>query len=237
MRFVEWNCCEGFKADLPALVELGCDVAVLCEVPQAPPPASLLPPVIDWHWTGQYVRKGLAVAGFDRLLRRVDERAGAGSYTVAAETSEGIGVLGMWTCPPKGSTYGAQARATIDAHADWLRETPTIIAGDFNLAPFGIEDGRTGILRALFADLSELGYTSVYHHFFGEDFGSETRPTYFHRRKEAEPFHIDFCFLHESLLPQLRTVEVGDYARWVARRSELVAGHSDHVPLIVDLDL
>jgi hypothetical protein len=237
VRFVEWNCCEGLASDLPALLDLGCDLAVLCEVPQTPPPANLLQPEIDWHWAGQLPRKGLAVASFGEPLTRGEERAGAGSYTVATETQNGVGVLGIWTCPPKGSTYGAQARATIDTHADWLRETPSIVAGDFNLAPFGIEDGRNGILRTLFTDLEALGYRSVYHHFFGEEFGAETRPTYFHRRKEADRFHIDFVFLHRDLLPQLRAVEVGAYDRWVARRSEFVAGHSDHVPIVVDLDL
>lgn len=237
MRFVEWNCCEGFASDLPALLELGCDLAVLCEVPEMPPPVNLIDPEIDWHWAGRYPRKGLAIASFGGPLTRGAERIGAGSFTVSAETKAGIGILGIWTCPPRGSSYGAQARATIDTYADWLRDTPSIVAGDFNVAPRGIEDTRTGVLRALFADLDALGYRSVYHHYFGEEYGAETRATYFHRRRPAEPFHIDFVFLHQDLLPQVRAVEVGTYERWVARRNEYVAGHSDHVPIVVDLDL
>lgn len=214
MRFVEWNCCEGFASDLPALLELGCDLAVLCEVPEMPPPVNLIDPEIDWHWAGRYPRKGLAIASFGGPLTRGAERIGAGSFTVSAETKAGIGILGIWTCPPRGSSYGAQARATIDTYADWLRDTPSIVAGDVNVAPRGIEDTRTGVLRALFADLDALGYRSVYHHYFGEEYGAETRATYFHRRRPAEPFHIDFVFLHQDLLPQVRAVEVGTYERW-----------------------
>jgi hypothetical protein len=206
-------------------------------VPERGPAPTLLGPSIDWHWTGQYPRKGLALATFDSMLTPASQRTGAGSFAIAAQTSAGIGVLGIWTCPPKGSTYGAQAVATVNAYGDWLAETPSIVAGDFNLAPLGIEDGRNGVLRALFASLGELGYTSVYHHHFREEYGAETRPTYYHRRKAADRFHIDFCFLHRELLPQVRAVEVGNYDAWVARRSEFVAGHSDHVPLVVDLDI
>ncbi len=233
MRFVEWNCCEGFDRDLPALIELGCDLAVLCEVPQALPPRSLLDPEIDWCWTGDLPRKGLAVASFGSSLTADEERSGRGTHTVAATTTEGIGVLGIWTCPPKGATYGAQAHAAIDVYADWLRDTPSIVAGDFNLAPNGTEDAA---LRKVFDDLERLGYRSAYHHHFTETYGAETRPTFFFRRKLDAPFHIDYRFVHESLVPQIRSVEVGSFERWVARQGDL-AGQSDHVPLIVDLDV
>jgi exodeoxyribonuclease III len=235
---MEWNCCGGFNTVLPVVLDVGCDLAVLCEVAEQPPPPTLLGPAIDWHWEGQYQSKGLAVAAFGGApLDRIDRREGSGLFSIAAEASSGYGVLGIWTCPPRGTTYGLQATSTIAAHADWLRSRPSIVAGDFNLAPFGSEDRRTGVLRTLFADLERLGYRSGYHHFFQEEYGSETRPTYFHRRKPDAPFHIDFCFLHESLLPQIRAIEVGGFERWVARPSEMVTGHSDHVPIVLDLDI
>ncbi len=83
--------------------------------------------------------------------------------------------------------------------------------------------------------LDQLGSVSVYHEHSDEDYGSETRPTYFHRRRQAEAHHIDFCFVHRSLVPRVRGFEVGTYDRWVARRDRS-AGLSDHVPLILDLD-
>jgi endonuclease/exonuclease/phosphatase family metal-dependent hydrolase len=46
-----------------------------------------------------------------------------------------------------------------------------------------------------------------------------------------KPFQIDFCFIANSLLLQLRSVQVGTYGDWIAPRI------SDHTPLVIDLDL
>jgi hypothetical protein len=236
MRFVEWNCAGGFDRDLPRLVELGCDLAVLCEVPEVGPPASSTDPAVDWRWTGGGSAKGLALASFGGKLAGVDNQEDRGSLAIAGTDSTGIGVLGIWAWQPKGSTYGAQVTNTVTAYSDWLCDTPSIVAGDFNLIPSRSEDTKSDVLRELVVHLDGLGYKSAYHHFFAEEYGSETRPTYFHHFKEAAPFHIDFCYIHKSLLPQIKSVEVGTYDGWVARVGD-VAGHSDHVPMIVDLDI
>ncbi len=236
MRFVSWNCCEGFARDLVHLRELGCDVAVLAEVPRVVPASrSLFDAAIDWQWAGYFEGKGLAVAGFGSTVTPLDARADAGTHCLAAETEFGFGVLGIWSCPPKGSTYGAQVRSAIAAHADWLADGPAIVAGDFNLQPDGLEDKRTGVLRAVFADMADLGYVSAYHHVTGDEYGAETTPTYFHQRKQAAPFHIDFCFVHRDLLPRITALQVGSFDHYVAPQGTLT-GLSDHVPLIVDLD-
>jgi hypothetical protein len=234
VRFVEWNTCGGLATSVACLQELGCDAAVLCEVPSTPPAPSLTDPAIDWQWAGDLASKGLALAAFGTKLTPQVASAGAGAFGIAATMANDVGLLGIWTQAPN---YGDQAARTIEAHADWLRETPGIVAGDFNVAPRGTEDTRTGVLQRIFDSLDRLGYSSVYHHHFNEVYGSETRPTYFHRRKAEDPFHIDFCFVHKSLLPQVRRVEVGDYGRWVARSDPRRPGFSDHVPMMVDIDV
>lgn len=233
MRFVSWNCCEGFERDLAHLRQLGCDVAVLAEVPRAAPTPTILDPNVDWHWSGEYERKGLALAGFGTTLSPLELPSDAGTFCVAADTGFDVRVLGIWSCPRKGSTYGNEVHSTIRAHADWLQSRPALVAGDFNLQPGGLEDAKTGILRTIFDDLGDLGYTSVYHHITGEEFGTETTPTYFHRRKQDDAFHIDFCFAHHSLLPRITSFRVGSFDDYVARTH--VNGLSDHVPLILDL--
>jgi hypothetical protein len=64
-RIVWWNCCQGFERDLPQLREIGCDVGMLAEVPQARSEGSLLDPAPSWHWCGDVANKGLAIAGFN----------------------------------------------------------------------------------------------------------------------------------------------------------------------------
>jgi hypothetical protein len=237
VRFVAWNCHGGLKRKLQLLTELGTDVAVLSEVAQIAPATSLLQPSIGWAWAGKLTSRGLAIATLTGDLQTVAPREHSGSFSVAGLLSSGTGVLGIWTCPPnKGDPYGPEALAAIDAYGDWLRDVPVIVAGDFNLQPNGLEDAKTGVLKRVFAQLHALGYASVYHHHFKEKFGEETHPTHYWTFKETAPFHIDYCFAPESLLAQVRNVEVGTYAQWVAKRGDL-AGYSDHVPMIIDFDL
>ena len=59
-------------------------------------------------------------------------------------------------------------------------------------------------------------------------FGEETRASYYHGKKEANPFHIDYCFVPEALVDRLTGVEVGRFADWP---------QSDHRPLTVVIDV
>jgi exonuclease III len=70
---------------------------------------------------------------------------------------------------------------------------------------------------------------SAYHSFHGEAQGAESRPTFFEYRHAHRPYHIDFCFLPAAWRKAIKDVAVGAHADWV--------GLSDHMPMVVDLDL
>lgn len=235
IRFVAWNCCGGFNKDVFQLRQLGCHIAVLAEVPMNPPPPTFEDSAIDWHWDGRD-SKGLALAGFGTTLSPIATPPDSGRYSLAADTPHGFGVLGIWSCPPadKSTTYGHHVVSSINSRADWLANTPSIVAGDFNLAPFGIEDSKTGVLQEIFTRMTDLGYVSIYHHRTGEPYGSETANTYFHYRHEDKGFHIDYCFVHRDLLPRVANFDVGLYEQYV-RSTDTAKGASDHVPLILDI--
>jgi endonuclease/exonuclease/phosphatase family metal-dependent hydrolase len=76
--------------------------------------------------------------------------------------------------------------------------------------------------------MDDLHLVSAYHVYFGEEFGSETRATHFFRGKPDAPFHLDYCLVPESWKQAITRVEVGTHDEWHR--------HSDHAPLIVDLD-
>jgi endonuclease/exonuclease/phosphatase family metal-dependent hydrolase len=97
--------------------------------------------------------------------------------------------------------------------------------GDFN----DNASYRSGNWQALLDLLQPLGLASAYHEHFHEPFGAETRPTYFHQRKQTSLFHLDYCFLPQTWARQITKVEVGTYDEWHPL--------SDHAPLIVDLAL
>jgi len=82
---------------------------------------------------------------------------------------------------------------------------------------------------ALVERLRILDLASAYHAFFAEKQGAETRPTYYHWRKQTFRHHIDYCFLPNEWTSGVRSVEVGVAEEWL--------GDSDHCPLIVDIDI
>ncbi len=82
---------------------------------------------------------------------------------------------------------------------------------------------------AVFGRLAELGLVSAYHAHHRLGHGQEQHPTYFHRFKADDAWHIDYCFVSRSLLPQVTQVDVTADESWATR--------SDHRPLSVTLPL
>jgi hypothetical protein len=136
-------------------------------------------------------------------------------------------VAGVWPWATKSAkTSYRQAHDGLTLHDGWIRDTPTVILGDFNAnASF---KGRNW--SQLLELTHGLGLVSAYHsHFQGEPFGKEKRPTHFHRGKESAPFHLDYIFLPQDWARRITNVTVGTYSDWHKV--------SDHVPLVVDLVL
>jgi exodeoxyribonuclease-3 len=81
--------------------------------------------------------------------------------------------------------------------------------------------------------LKKLGLVSVYHELRGEPQGGESMPTLYwrDRTKDGPTYHIDYIFLPAQLLTRVRELHVGTYEDWCG------VGLSDHVPILVDVDL
>jgi exonuclease III len=137
-------------------------------------------------------------------------------------------VVGLWTWPTDDPDRSLHYRQAIDGAVRfqaWLSAVPTIVLGDFNdNASF-----KKTAVPELAEKMADAGLVSAYHFWTGEEFGQETRHTYFHHRRDDHGFHLDYCFLPGRWAPFIASVHVGDHLQWGAL--------SDHMPLIVDLDL
>lgn len=72
-------------------------------------------------------------------------------------------------------------------------------------------------------DLASRGIKSAYHDSSGEAHGAEKAHTHYHGLSKGY-FHIDYIFLSEDLMRRKTHFEIGPIK------------HSDHAPLIIDLD-
>jgi hypothetical protein len=234
VRLVTWNCrVGGFRKKAKHVAPLQPDVLVVQEV--EPLESVLLfagegqPTCRERIGGSQAPKRAIAAFSYSATnLTAVDSDQPMFSFRRYRAEREGLvfHVVGVWTVATKDkATSYCQAVEGIRRHADWIQSRPTVILGDFNsTASF-----RPARMADLLERLEPLGLRSAYHEYLREDFGTESRPTYYHRGRRSEPFHLDYCFVPATWVPHITRVEVGTHEDW--------GEFSDHMPLIVDVDV
>ena len=171
IRICSWNVFRGAIEDSwEQLAPLQPDVAVLPEC------ASPQDSVLDGRvlWTGDKPNHGLGIVlrqGWE--LTRLDDGPG---HTIAARVDgpERFNLIGVWTLPKP--TYAEVMYAVLEHFEGMIRQTPTVIAGDFNTSStFDLPNSRLNHAEVV-RRMEELGLVSAYHVFHGEGHGEETRP-------------------------------------------------------------
>ncbi len=245
MRIVTWNCCQGFAAKLPLLLGLDFDVAV---VPECGP----VHVGLDQHRELTSVLRQPVPGGSKHLgvfaqdpwqvepLHLSSAVEMPWVLPVAVSGPLEFTLLAVWT-QSKPSPYTAQTHRVV-AELLPLLSGPVMVAGDFNapghaashhltphLATVGLLDDA-GLVSA-FAAARGVAQSDLYRD------GPDTQPspalqepTYYHWRRRDLPWHIDHVFVRRDWTDGIAT-SVGSYDDWVA------TGHSDHVPVVVDLQV
>ena len=58
------------------------------------------------------------------------------------------------------------------------------------------------------SDLSKIEINSLYHRYFNEEQGKETKPTFFLQRNRAKPYHIDYIFASKEIENNMTNFEI-----------------------------
>lgn len=244
MRIVVWNCAMRLRGEkLHALEDLQPDLAIVpeCESPQKLWGKQPLLAPIPMEWIGDDEKKGLGVLAFNgyRIARHVDYDPGL-RWILPIEVRGPINfhLLAVWATDHRirqGDNEGrsGQPLEAVQRYHSFLAAGPTTVAGDFsNNLPW--DQGMKATHHAhTVAGLERLEMASAYHVGRGELHGKESSATSFGRGRNPDrpKYHVDYCFLPLDWCSQLREVEVGAFDAWVGK------GLSDHVPLVVDIDL
>lgn len=234
MRFVTWNCrIGGFRKKVKHIVPMMPDVLAVQEVEPLDKVRQFAgdcqPTFRDRATCPEFPKRSIGMFSYtDARLRAVDLADIMHSFRRYEVNCDGVtfNVAVAWPYKTKiAKDAYRQAHEGLTRHRTWIKRRPTVVLGDFNQ--------NASFKGSNWKDLKEiadsLGLVSAYHHFFREPFGSETRPTYFHRGAKASAFHLDYCFVPSDWAAHISSVEVGQHADWCTL--------SDHVPLIVDLDI
>ena len=188
----------------------------------------------DSHWVGDNQSKGLGVFTFNgfkiELYKDYSDKYKYILPLVISKEEESYHVMGVWTQKvgekkKDHQNYIRQFQLSLNHYDSFLNHNNVVICGDFNSNLIWKRTGIDQDHQDVLDHLSDKSIYSSYHNFFDEEQGKESHPTYYHYHQEERPFHIDFCFLSQSLINTLQSVEVGKFDDWMDL--------SDHVPMII----
>ena len=219
------------------------DIAVICEC--ATPERLRVRSNIDWIdaepvWIGDNPNKGLGVFAFNGYAVKMEEPHYPTLRHIAPVRISGpasLNLLAVWAQNASaGITRKHQSgplRRALTKYRTFLTDAPLAIAGDFNSNPIWDKPGWRNNHMKLVELLAKLGLVSAYHTVHEEAPGEETIPTLYWRDRKLDgpTYHIDYVFLPQMWSERIEGLRVGNFNDWVG------SGLSDHVPLILDVDI
>jgi exodeoxyribonuclease III len=243
MRLATWNCSMALHRKFEAMLRLRPDIAVICECAEPKRLQALAGSAsirADTVWVGDNRNKGLAVFAFNGYGVSLAVPCHATLRHLAPVRVTGpteYNLLAVWAQNASGGVNRKHQlgplRRALTKYRGFLAERPSIVAGDFNNNVYWHRPGWRINHGNAVADLEQLGLASAYHALRGEPQGRESVPTLYwrDRRKGGPTYHIDYVFLPAAWLVHVRELAVGTFEDWCG------AGLSDHVPIVVDIDL
>ena len=226
MRLIAWNANYNarrrtLEETAALLAQFHADILVISETA---PPCGGNP--LGAHWMG--CTPGLAViarAG----LELVPHPANVGApplmagYSVRGDLD--FSLLALWPVQIDGGlNYHRVLMAALDRYAGLLTSGRAIMAGDLNSNTR--VSGQETTHPKFVAVAESLGLVSAYHALTGDAHGMETVGTYRHGARDSKEFHLDYCFLSNSLVASAN-LSVRRHGDWPQL--------SDHFPVMLDI--
>ena len=188
----------------------------------------------DTLWFGKNENKGIGIFSYRKFRFTVlDNHNQQLQMIIPIGVSDGkfnFNLFAIWANNPtdKDGQYAEQVWKALHHYESLLRNTKTVLAGDFNSNSIWDRKSREGNHSNIVQFLENKGIFSTYHLHHKQTQGREEHPTLYLYRHENKPYHLDYCFVSTDMAKKLRSVEVGAYNSWTK--------YSDHVPVIVTFD-
>ena len=182
-------------------------------------------------WFGDNCKKGLGVFSYSDLELELHEEYNTSFKYIIPIKVKGpleLNLFAIWAMNDLEDTrkrYIGQVYSAITYYEELLNE-PTVIMGDLNwnvIWDANPDYPLYGTLTEVIKILENKDIRSIYHEFYKESFGKETKPTLFMYHRQNRPYHVDYCFASSDR--KVSNVEVGNFDEWIKK--------SDHMPIIV----
>lgn len=236
MKIVTWNCNGALRNKFEHLSVLNADIYIIqeCENPELANHS----PYISWSenylWQGDNKNKGLGI--FAKNKTKIELLSWSNTYKehnvkhfLPCLVNNDFQLLSIWTSQNNSPNFGYIGQLWKYLEINKTKFNKIILAGDFNSNSIWDEWDRWWNHSDVVNDLSKMNIFSLYHWYFNEGQGKETRPTFFHHRNILRPYHIDFIFASKELGEAMTNFEIADIENWIS--------YSDHLPVVCDLNI
>lgn len=235
MKIVVWNCNMSFRKKAEFILTEKPDIII---VPESENPEKLrfkkgvtLPN--DVFWYGDNPNKGIGVYSYSDFTISISELHNPDFRYVIPLIIKNSHIefilIAVWCQKPKISdNYGIHTWNAIRYYSQLLSNEKVIMAGDFNSSSIWDKKKREANHSNIVDKLKIKGIENVYHVFYNEEQGKESRATLYMHRKVDRPYHIDFCFASNYFINRLKDVSIGQYEIWTRL--------SDHKPVICEFE-
>lgn len=236
MKILTWNSSMKFREKIKRILPLAPDIAVIpeCEAKEKWRSSKYEEYIKQFLWFGNNPNKGIGVFSFNeefKLELHPDYNPDY-KYIIPIKVSgeEDFILLAVWTqnSNKQFDSYIGQLFLALE-HYKLLLNKPCFIMGDWNSNKIFDHIKRVGNHSEVLEMLKSHDIYSVYHKYFKEEQGEESRATHYFRKEVNLPFHIDYIFSSINYLSRLQTAEIGTYQDWIQ--------YSDHVPIFATFEV
>ncbi|OXB02545.1 exonuclease [Flavobacterium oncorhynchi] len=237
MKLIAWNCNMAFRKKAKFILTHNPDIVIIseCENPEKLKFSNEVQTPNDILWYGTNPNKGLGVLSYSNYHFQLLNCHNPDFKNILPIAITGgkvdFTLFAIWANNPadKDGAYISQVWKAINYYEDLIKETKTILIGDFNSNTIWDKPRRKGNHTTVVNKLADKNIFSTYHKYFNQIQGQEQHPTLYLYKHENKPYHIDYCFASNDFMEVLESVEVGNYKDWTL--------HSDHKPLIINFNL
>lgn len=229
MKIITWNCNGAFRKKFSLLEAFDADVLVIqeCENPANNPSKSYVEWAQNFVWHGATRHKGIGVFAKPHInLKKHNWPDNGLKYFLPIRINDKIDLLAVWCHSASSPTFGYIGQLWKYLQINKSLLSNSLIIGDFNSNKIWDVWDRWWNHSDVVKELDDMGIRSLYHEYFKEAQGEETRPTFYLQRNLTKPYHIDYVFAPHYIIPTFKTIQIGLAQRWLP--------YSDHMPVILE---
>jgi len=235
LKIITWNCNGALRNKFETLLDFKADIHVIqeCENPVETKHVKYKEWAENHLWIGDTKNKGIGIfANKGVEIEKLDwsdlYEGKKVKHFLPCNVNQDFDIIAVWTHRNNSPTTGyiGQLWKYLQIHKSKLQKS--LIIGDFNSNVFWDKKRRWWNHSDVVRELREIGIESLYHKYWLEEQGKETRPTLFLQKNLKKPYHIDYVFGSSGFQNGLKKMEVGDVNQWL--------GISDHLPIICEFN-